>query len=163
MEKIIFEDTTIVKAPYVEIDGVQHEVHDGEYQGGTDLNATTFNTMQTNIENAINGVVETGSNSNGRWTKFADGTLIQQGQVSVTSAIETAMGGAYRTANVVPKNLAVTFYDNTYSLILTPKAAINSAYYVEKNAGNFTCYAIAYTSLSASNRYIDYTAIGKWK
>jgi len=163
MQKIIFEDTVVVKEPYITIDGIEHELQDGEYQGGTDLNAQTFNTMQTNIENAINGVVETGSNANGRWTKFVDGTLIQQGQVSVTSAIGTAMGGVYRTADAVPKNLAVTFYDDTYSLILTPKAAINSAYYVEKNAGNFTCYAIAYTSLSAANRYIDYVAIGRWK
>ena len=43
MQKISFEDTTVVKSPYVIIDGVEHEVYNGTYQGGTDLNAQTFN------------------------------------------------------------------------------------------------------------------------
>lgn len=54
MEKINFTDTTVTKKPYVEVDGVEYEVQDGTYDGGTDLNANTFNTMQTNIENGIN-------------------------------------------------------------------------------------------------------------
>ncbi len=56
MEKIVFEDTTVVKSPYVEIDGIEYEVNNGTYQGGTDLNAQTFNQMQDNFENAINSV-----------------------------------------------------------------------------------------------------------
>ena len=56
MQKITFEDTTVVKSPYVTIDGVEYSVTNGTYQGGTDLNANTFNTMQNNIENAINSV-----------------------------------------------------------------------------------------------------------
>ena len=54
MEKINFTDTTVTKKPYVEVDGVEYEVQDGTCDGGTDLNANTFNTMQTNIENGIN-------------------------------------------------------------------------------------------------------------
>lgn len=56
MQKIVFEDTTVVKSPYVIIDGVEHEVYNGTYQGGTDLNAQTFNQMQDNIESAIDTV-----------------------------------------------------------------------------------------------------------
>ncbi|MBO7611030.1 MAG: hypothetical protein J6T23_02340 [Elusimicrobia bacterium] len=56
MQKIVFEDTTVVKSPYVIIDGVEHEVYNGTYQGGTDLNANTFNQMQDNIESAIDTV-----------------------------------------------------------------------------------------------------------
>lgn len=56
MQKISFEDTTVVKSPYVIIDGVEHEVYNGTYQGGTDLNAQTFNQMQDNIESAIEDV-----------------------------------------------------------------------------------------------------------
>lgn len=46
---INFTDTTVIKKPYVEIDGVEYEVQDGTYQGGTDLNANTFNTMQDEL------------------------------------------------------------------------------------------------------------------
>ena len=53
MEKINFTDATIKTRPYIEIDGTKYYVQDGEYSGGTDLNANTFNTMQANIENAI--------------------------------------------------------------------------------------------------------------
>lgn len=56
MQKIIFEDTEVTKQPYVEINNVEYEVQDGTYIGGTDLNADTFNTMQDNIENAIEEV-----------------------------------------------------------------------------------------------------------
>lgn len=46
---INFTDTTVTKKPYVEINGNEYEVQDGTYQGGTDLNANTFNTMQDEL------------------------------------------------------------------------------------------------------------------
>ena len=55
MQKINFQDTEVVKAPYVEINGVEYEV-ESEYQGGTDLDAEVFNQMQDNIEAAINNI-----------------------------------------------------------------------------------------------------------
>ena len=67
MQKIVFEDTTVVKSPYVLIDGVEHEVYNGTYQGGTDLNANTFNTMQDNIENAIKDTYSTDEIKIGTW------------------------------------------------------------------------------------------------
>lgn len=53
MQKITFEDTQVTKKPYVTINEAEYEVQDGTYTGGTDLNATTFNNMQDNIESAI--------------------------------------------------------------------------------------------------------------
>ena len=55
MQKITFQDTEVVKAPYVEINGVEYPV-ESEYQGGTDLDAETFNQMQDNIEDAIDNI-----------------------------------------------------------------------------------------------------------
>ena len=56
MQKINFTDTTVTQKPYVTINNVNYEVQDGIYTGGTDLNAKTFNDMQTNIENAVNEI-----------------------------------------------------------------------------------------------------------
>ena len=56
MQKINFQDTTVLKKPYVVVNDLEYEVQDGTYNGGTDLNASTFNTMQNNIETAINGI-----------------------------------------------------------------------------------------------------------
>lgn len=61
MQKINFTDTTITQKPYVTINNVNYEVHDGIYTGGTDLNAQTFNDMQANIEIAINSIYPVGS------------------------------------------------------------------------------------------------------
>ena len=61
MQKINFTDTTVTQKPYVTINNVNYEVHDGIYTGGTDLNAKTFNDMQANIEIAINSIYPVGS------------------------------------------------------------------------------------------------------
>ena len=61
MQKINFTDTAITQKPYVTINNVNYEVQDGIYTGGTDLNAQTFNTMQNNIEQAINAIYPVGS------------------------------------------------------------------------------------------------------
>ena len=61
MQKINFTDTTVTQKPYVTINNVNYEVHDGIYTGGTDLDAQTFNTMQNNIEQAINAIYPVGS------------------------------------------------------------------------------------------------------
>lgn len=42
----------------------------------TPYNAETFNALQNNIENAINEVVESGSNANGNYIKFSNGFMI---------------------------------------------------------------------------------------
>lgn len=46
---INFTDTIVRKKPYVKIDGIEYEVQDGNYDGGTDLNAETFNKMQDEL------------------------------------------------------------------------------------------------------------------
>lgn len=47
---INFTDTIVEKKPYVEINGTEYEVQDGTYNGGTDLNAETFNKMQDELD-----------------------------------------------------------------------------------------------------------------
>lgn len=42
----------------------------------TPINATNLNQLQTNVENAINAVVESGSTANGNYIKYPDGTMI---------------------------------------------------------------------------------------
>lgn len=53
MKKILFEDATLTSQAKVTIDGVDHLVTEAEYNGGTDLNANTFNELQDNVEDAI--------------------------------------------------------------------------------------------------------------
>lgn len=52
MDKIPFEDGTLVKAGYVEIDGVKYEVIPAEYTGETPLSAYNMKKLQDNVEEA---------------------------------------------------------------------------------------------------------------
>lgn len=59
------------------------------------LNATNLNQLQTNIENAINSVVESGTNSNGNWIKYSDGTMICTKKISGRVDMSTSWYGLY--------------------------------------------------------------------
>ena len=56
MRKILFEDAPLTSQAKVTIDGVDHLVTEAEYDGGTDLNASTFNELQDNVENEFNNI-----------------------------------------------------------------------------------------------------------
>lgn len=56
MNKINFQNGTLVSKAKVTIDGTVYEVEPAEYEGTTPLNAENLNQMQTNAENAINTV-----------------------------------------------------------------------------------------------------------
>lgn len=54
MDKITFQDATLKTQGYVTINGTNYEIIDSVYENGTELNAAIFNTLQNNIETAIN-------------------------------------------------------------------------------------------------------------
>ena len=53
MEKITFEDGTLVTGAYVTINGVDYPVQMPVYSGSTPLSAETLNQLQENVEDAI--------------------------------------------------------------------------------------------------------------
>ena len=98
MQKITFEDTTVTKQPYVTIDNVEYPVQDGTYSGGTDLDASTFNTMQNNIETELNTKItssDTNAEFNGRIIPhpiaggFDANTLLTNGFYQVADTLAT--------------------------------------------------------------------------
>lgn len=86
MDKIPFEDGTLVKAGYVEIDGTKHEVEPAEYTGKTPLSAYNLNKMQDNIEADINTKAEEQN------TLREDGDLVRKIEISGASNQETREG-----------------------------------------------------------------------
>lgn len=74
MEKIIFEDLPSTNTP---------------------INANNLNQLQNNIENEINGIIESGNNANGRWIKYADGTLICASHIIKTIENTSLWNGFY--------------------------------------------------------------------
>ena len=109
-------------------------------------------------------IVESGSNANGTWIKFADGTLIQRGVSGVmTTNLPPSMGGIYGA-------------DGTHTF---PVPFFNADYTVNGNGTGWTNWggwAVAYSTesltgfgsrgwsgSSAATFRLAWMAIGRWK
>ena len=129
------------------------------------LNATNLNQLQTNIENAINSVVESGSNDNGSWIKYSDGNMICRkttGEINVS--ITTPWGSLYE-GNVSLGNFPAEFIE-TPTISVTP---FGSGMLIEQGGidaseiswGNATC--VRPNSVENVKARFYLMAIGKWK
>lgn len=131
------------------------------------------------------GVVESGENSNGRYIKFADGTMICQGSKTFTSvACTTAYGGLYRSnAGNQMNDFPVEFYDipivnfgvtngsasgynsNTGPIVIvfmkTNTDTTNVFVPTKTNPGRVSIAVGASQTIPTIT--ISYTAIGRWK
>lgn len=107
------------------------------------------------------GVVESGSNSNGSYTKFADGTLIQQGNTD-RFTVPAGTGGSKDVT------FPINFYDTDYCVIQTELGG--GTYYSQvaesttnKTLSGFKCNCWNNTSASAADVGYSWIAIGRWK
>ena len=129
------------------------------------LNATNLNQLQTNIENAINSVVESGSNDNGSWIKYSDGTMIcykSTGEIDMN--ITTSWGSLYE-GNISVGNLPAEFIE-TPTIFVTPFGSgmliEQGGIYASKTSwGNIT--GVRPNSVENVKARFHLMAIGKWK
>lgn len=144
--------------------------------GAIPANADNLNLMQNNVENSfksnkttsdkdtyscnyINGIIESGSNSNGNWIKFSDGTMICYGTGK----------GKNDTTNIV--TFAVPFINNEYKvssfIVSTDEHYIRTVQIKEKTAATMEIYLqwfqMGTTSAGLGADTFDYIAIGRWK
>lgn len=130
------------------------------------------------LNEKIAGIVESGSNDNGSWVKFADGTMIQWGSKNFVGASNST--GSY-TRVIFPQVFANNKYSTSYSSIYTGNVAQTISLYViligsntygsGTNLGGDTVYRrLAYTTdatelaeLYATNLSFNWHAIGFWK
>lgn len=144
------------------------------------VSAENLNQMQENVESAINGVVESGSNDNGYWIKYADGTMICTGSKSVIANASTTNetgGGIYRSSGIEFNTFPQSFTDVPYSISYgikrctkqdVPKFILenfNDSYAVTNSSpGKIFIGFLGTTDLSLSiDATVTYIAIGRWK
>lgn len=113
---------------------------------------------------ASGAIIETGTNANGTYTKFADGTMICISTVALTGGTTVAVGSVFRSTSV----LAVTFPSAFISVphcYATPNTA-QIRWTVPSAAGATTVnYSFLVVSAlnNADNDTVRVTAIGRWK
>ena len=76
-----------------DLNEIKNVVNENDDNMGLLSNLTTPN--KNNLVGAINSIVESGSNENGSYIKFADGTMICWKTYSFTASFNTAWGSVY--------------------------------------------------------------------
>lgn len=148
MEKIIFEDLPSTKTP---------------------INSSNLNKIQDNVEEAINGIIESGKNENGSWIKFPDGTMICKNTKQFSVSTQSTLGSNLYYGNI--QNVGtfpIEFIErpdinfnvhNGSNIFAIQPFDFNSV--TTTSAGGV--YPISTANVNNVSIYISYIAIGKWK
>lgn len=158
----------------------------------TKANADTFNTLQDNIEDAINnvsidlddevstestngvenqaitnyvntkGITESGSNANGSYIKFDDGTMICYATLPFAMNITGQFEGIYY-ANTGAITFPQEFYE-TPTINVTIRGVAGGGYsFYTPTKSDFSGFIWKIQSKSNVDLYVMYFAIGRWK
>jgi hypothetical protein len=106
-------------------------------------------------------MIDSGSNNNGKYIKFFDGTLICYG---VVNNITTPANDGISTLITLPISFINTNYNVSFTIVngtaywASVSTSVNS-----KNTNNFMMYTWNEAGSDNSNQSFSYIAIGKWK
>ena len=138
----------------------ENKIHDSYSTSATDTYSCNY----------INGIVESGSNTNGSWTKLADGTMIINKTVSGTANITNAWGSLYISNEINLGNFPVAFIEMP-TIVVSPQTQTGTQYMLagqagsgygsETNAGNVAL--VRPNSRTGVAYRLEVIAKGKWK
>lgn len=152
-------------------------------ENGISANDTAITTINTNIGNlsnlttpdksslvgAINSIVESGSNNNGKWTKFADGTIIQWGQYTIKSSdvTWTALTTGLVYSNLFSIKLPVKILENSSANNVSSRSA-NFDWVVRNVTANddtdtYLSFNLVSATNAARNISINWFVVARWK
>ena len=141
-----------------------------EGEAPTTKNEYTTSATDTYSCNYINGIVESGSNANGNWTKWADGTMIINKTVLGTANITNAWGSLYVSAEINLGDFPVAFIEMP-TIVVSPQTQTGTQYMLagqggsgygsETNAG-FVALVRPNSRTNVAYR-LEVIAKGKWK
>lgn len=121
---------------------------------------------KNNLVNAINSVVESGSNANGKYIKFADGTMICWKQVNVNVRIYVPFGSMYETESRVEfGNYAIPFISTPliFGNCVNRMALLEAMQHSSETSFGATWLMRPDADAAAGDYTINLFAIGKWK
>jgi hypothetical protein len=123
----------------------------------------------TVAESSSSSVVENGSNSNGKFTKFADGTMICHMNFTFASGsgvtAQLGNGGQVRSNNLT-KTLPASFTDTSYQVVMTAGRLFSPS--ISSSSGALATGSFGYilkgwsAATSDENVEIFAIAIGRW-
>lgn len=113
---------------------------------------------------ASGAIIETGTNANGTYTKFADGTMISISTVALTGGTTVAVGAIFRSTSVLAVTFPATFIAAPHCYATPNTAQIR---WTAPSAAGATTVNYSFLVVSALNNAdndtVRVTAIGRWK
>lgn len=113
------------------------------------------------LNEKVAGIVESGSNENGSWVKFSDGTMIQWGRKTLQNVEFAQTGGIYYSQRQVFPFPQVFIQNPSISISGTTSNICwigNST----SNTEQFT-FNVLHSNETTRTVLIEWQAIGKWK
>ena len=116
-------------------------------------------------------IVESGSNENGSWTKWSDGTMIVNKTLYGTADITNAWGTLYTSATVSLGSFPVSFIERP-TIIVSPQTQTGTQYMLTGTSGGNNYGSADYAGSVCLTRpnsrtevayVLDVMAKGKWK
>lgn len=110
-------------------------------------------------------LIEEGSNSNGNYIKYANGTMICWTKQTITTAITTAWGVLYESSGIDLGTMPATFIStpSITATINSQRAAFIESVYNSSTTSWGRTYLVRPMSTSSNSYDITLMAIGKWK
>ena len=148
-----------------DLNEIKNVVNTNDDNMGLLNNLTTPN--KNNLVGAINSVVESGSNANGSWIKFSDGTMICTKKVTGQAKITSTWGNLYDTGDnpldlgdwAIPfidvPIVSISFYGANGQWVEGFQTATT-----KEKVGKIS---IASATSKTANAFYNVIGIGKWK
>ena len=126
--------------------------------------ATTENVYSASaVDNKLAQIIQSGSNANGSYIKYSDGTMICYGSTSLNEVSVSDYYSFCKRTN----SLTITFpmeFDEVPNVTITNQGFGIFSYTINNiTANNFSYYAFTYPSGSNISGSLQYVAIGRWK
>lgn len=116
---------------------------------------------------ASGAIIERGSNANGKYTKFADGTLICTGLIPCSGNIDIQLGSLYTTPSTVWTFPASFVNYGSYSISGSEKYGVGNCFFTRADGDSETGTSCSFKGVrgAAVNDVPVFmlTAIGRWK
>lgn len=116
------------------------------------------------LKNTLDKIVESGTNTNGTYVKYSNGTMICYNTVSHENVSITSAWGVFYESTLLSLGDYAKPFTSVPTLVLTshfPNFVEKYANDSETSPGGF--YACKPKSASSENVRVSYIAIGKWK
>lgn len=117
------------------------------------------------LNDKISEIIESGSNSNGKYIKFSDGTMICRGIITITVNQSRISGGLTYYSNETYFDFPVAFIDTDIQITTNIQLANMNLFAQTYALAESKCQARISLAITQNNesRNIDWVAIGKWK